>query len=1162
MPWSYLLHHFDVWSTSQDEAPPSGLVRQVSDQNFDEILRTFPPLEISPIGSYNHWDRRECAVANAEAWKGECSRYQKAVLKGKAQIPKVIHQIWIGPKEPPCLWIDTFRVEYLAAHPDWSFHLWSDDEVHDRRTEYFHTIYLDWARVFDFVAFSAFRSFLAYGCPTRSPSLLARSRAAPWRNEGPLKQMALLQQPKQVAKLPMINDQIYHQEKMWQCKADILRLEFLWHHGGLYVDADMISVDQKGLDRILELGNETGWVIAYEPDTKDKPYSILGNSVIACTPHHPLTLMLILFLKQTYHQKRNHIEVFAVTGPVMYTKCLVDSGMPISLAPQEWLYPAFHFVPNPDAINFSAFPKCLMFQFGYTCSGLEGYVKSKNRCKKARQCPFHSKKAWPLGAFKELPSIEELEAKFKSQRASIPQVIHQVIPAGLDSHNDPQRWRQSWYDSFCQSHPGFKYRTWTKEQLQGRKWFCANLYVEPWDDHAVTSLMMEVLFEEGGFYVPLSTLHQPGFSEDHFFLEATSDEEINYIEGNGGVVGVAKGSPECFRRLMDLYDHGHVPAMATPGPDGPRVVQMGFRDGLVSQARFSAQTQYLGAPQVPCLAVRGIPAMRAAVGEMGLSSKSVFVTDREFFQMDRLRQEMPGFLDQLGPHDWDAVILGLEWDTGSEEVVIFDLVPGGRPRSAKIAGFVANFGCAPNEAALQAALAKCLAEEDFEPSPLFEAAGQLKLRFLAEKYAGSMEEARLFRSMPLVHRAFKNLAGHEPPMHFENHELHGNLMKGFHSGGAFGWNSFLSCPAHVEMSTGNLRFEMILEPNGGIMFRCWNDDNSTNSEVKMSDSVVEWLKVYFDHQVRQECWGRDTITASAAAFAAPPEMAFRTSLAVIVLWQLSTADELQRLADWSLEECGKYKICDFFCDVDYYVYPQSSCQEFCHRDIDDLWDVFDSFCDIGLEYMDGEFCDELCHEGFHCDGDSCTKCNSRCYETYSWISKVYDACADCDDGSFGQSPSASAVATTTTTTTTTSTSSSTVTTPEVCSDFASWCPALCGAVGGTSPSPGEDCVAACEARKGDMTATARTYCRCGFCSHAWLEAETASLLQTQKPSPGRDGEEEGSEECKCRSEVDYCQKICKGLSLQGDAEACARQCYGDAKLGPVLTDYCTAVAAC
>ena len=78
-------------------------------------------------------------------------------------------------------------------------------------------------------------------------------------------------------------------------------------------------------------------------------------------------------------------------------------------------------------------------------------------------------------------------------------------------------------------------------------------------------------------------------------------------------------------------------------------------------------------------------------------------------------------------------------------------------------------------------------------------------------------------------------------MHFENHELHGNLMKGFHSGGAFGWNSFLICPAHVEMSTGNLRFEMILEPNGGIMFRCWNDDNSTNSEVASWHSALHLI---------------------------------------------------------------------------------------------------------------------------------------------------------------------------------------------------------------------------------------------------------------------------------------------------------------------------------
>lgn len=30
---------------------------------------------------------------------------------------------------------------------------------------------------------------------------------------------------------------------------------------------------------------------------------------IACTPHHPLTLMLILYLKQTFDHKRHHIDV-------------------------------------------------------------------------------------------------------------------------------------------------------------------------------------------------------------------------------------------------------------------------------------------------------------------------------------------------------------------------------------------------------------------------------------------------------------------------------------------------------------------------------------------------------------------------------------------------------------------------------------------------------------------------------------------------------------------------------------------------------------------------------------------------------------------------------------------------------------------------------------
>ncbi|CAK0908894.1 unnamed protein product [Prorocentrum cordatum] len=517
------MHHRPSWSIlgGLDDSSAQLRVLGPDDKDFAAVLSDHPELKIEPIGGFNHWDRRECAVQNGDQWRARCKRYI-ADLGGKADIPKVIHQIWIGPREPPCLWIDTFRVNYCEEHSAWGFEMWSDE---------------------------------------------------------------------QVAKLPMINASIYAEERMWQCKADILRLEFLWHYGGLYVDADMVSVGNKSLDPIVELGKETGFVIAYEPDTKDKPYSILGNSVIACTPHHPLTLMLILFLKQTYHQKRHVIDVFAVTGPVMYTKCLVDCDMPISIAAQELLYPAFHFVPNPDAIDYSRFPKCLMFQFGYTCSGLEGYVKRRNRCRKPSTCPFHAKKQ-SLDSYRRLPNIGDAE-------------LCATVPIGL-SH------------------------------------------------------MLE-------------------------FVAGSSGS----LQTDGGVAAV--------------------------------------------------------------------------------------VTDGDVMQAPRLRAELPGFVDQLRGKDWDLMLFGIEWSTGSDEVVMFNVPAGGRPRNCTAFGLLLNTEKVRAKPALQRALESCVTDKGFDAGPIFEAAGQISLWFAAEKYATSMEEARIWRSIPIVRRVFKEHAGHEPPVHVERTEVHGNL---------------------------------------------------------------------------------------------------------------------------------------------------------------------------------------------------------------------------------------------------------------------------------------------------------------------------------------------------------------------------------------------------
>eukprot|EP00927_Polykrikos_kofoidii_P071237 TRINITY_DN67532_c0_g1_i1.p1 TRINITY_DN67532_c0_g1~~TRINITY_DN67532_c0_g1_i1.p1 ORF type:complete len:390 (+),score=46.64 TRINITY_DN67532_c0_g1_i1:94-1263(+) len=322
LPWSRPSHPQDLncGGISCDNCSNGAGDEESSANDWDVLLRTFPPLDIHPIGWYNHWDTRECAVQNAAEWIDVCEKHVRA---GEMEIPKIIHQIWIGPEEPPCVWIDTFRIDYLAAHPRWRHELWDDDKV---------------------------------------------------------------------AKLPMLNQRIYDEERMFQCKADILRLEILWRYGGIYIDADIVSIEARSLDPLLEHGSRTGFALAYEPDTPEKMYSLLSNAVIACTPRNPIVLMLMLFLKQTYSEKRHQLEVFAVTGPVMLTKCLADPRMPVSIVDQSLLYPAFHFVRNPDAVNLKLFTNSLMFQYGYTCTGLAGYIRSRNKCRSGKSCSFHCKR--------------------------------------------------------------------------------------------------------------------------------------------------------------------------------------------------------------------------------------------------------------------------------------------------------------------------------------------------------------------------------------------------------------------------------------------------------------------------------------------------------------------------------------------------------------------------------------------------------------------------------------------------------------------------------------------------------------------------------------------------------------------------------------------------
>jgi mannosyltransferase OCH1-like enzyme len=122
------------------------------------------------------------------------------ISKELPDILKKIHQIWIGPKQLPIIWCDSWRKRYREQYPGWEYKLWTDKEV---------------------------------------------------------------------ATLKLRTQEYYDQEKMYQCKADLLRLEVLWNEGGIYIDADMVWL-HKDLQDVRDAGKKSGFFCGYEPD-KDKP---------------------------------------------------------------------------------------------------------------------------------------------------------------------------------------------------------------------------------------------------------------------------------------------------------------------------------------------------------------------------------------------------------------------------------------------------------------------------------------------------------------------------------------------------------------------------------------------------------------------------------------------------------------------------------------------------------------------------------------------------------------------------------------------------------------------------------------------------------------------------------------------------------------------------
>ena len=67
-----------------------------------------------------------CIIQHDQSQVTEINRFLR---RNPQKIPKILHQIWIGPNKPPWKWINSFRKLFRDKFPGWKYYLWNDREV-------------------------------------------------------------------------------------------------------------------------------------------------------------------------------------------------------------------------------------------------------------------------------------------------------------------------------------------------------------------------------------------------------------------------------------------------------------------------------------------------------------------------------------------------------------------------------------------------------------------------------------------------------------------------------------------------------------------------------------------------------------------------------------------------------------------------------------------------------------------------------------------------------------------------------------------------------------------------------------------------------------------------------------------------------------------------
>ena len=182
-------------------------------------------------------------------------------------IPKIIHQIWLGPKKRPQWCLDSWSQEYIQNNPDWEYKLWTDVEVKE---------------------------------------------------------------------LKLLNRELYDKEPTMRGKSDILRYELLYKYGGIYIDADSLSINpKKSLNKLCE---SKTFFACREPKNKQ----FIANGVIFSSKENKVILEIINYLNNNYSKLKKKYphknQIWRVTNQPMFTE--------ISQKNNIHIYPSVYFYPE------------------------------------------------------------------------------------------------------------------------------------------------------------------------------------------------------------------------------------------------------------------------------------------------------------------------------------------------------------------------------------------------------------------------------------------------------------------------------------------------------------------------------------------------------------------------------------------------------------------------------------------------------------------------------------------------------------------------------------------------------------------------------------------------------------------------------------------------